>query len=335
MPITITADGAVVPVTLNGRTAQGVLDTGASHTVVDAAFARDSGLTSQAPVTVGGAFGSASGAIASEARLRIGDRAVTVTPIIVDLGASGLGAPVIIGADFFRAGPVRFDFGAGVLQMLGEIPAGHGDGHEIPLSRSSGAILQLPVQVDGEPVLLGLDTGSQTALTLPATARDHLGGSTWVTADISGWRIHGTRSAVLAIGSTEFSRVPASVNDEATDGLVGLPVLKRFDITLDMANARVWIAPLASAREPFPRDRLGLAMLPGARGLEVIHVALNSPASRAGFAVGDRIVRVGEEAVVEETAPRLLRIGQGPAGATLELETASGAVRSVELANYF
>lgn len=334
-PMTITADGAVVPITLHGRPTKGVLDTGASHTVVDAAFAREVGLPAQAPVAVGGAFGSVSGAISAGTRLQIAGRDVAVSPIVVDLGASGLGVPVIVGADFFRAGPVQFDFGANVLRMLGRIPAERIDGSEISLGRSSRAILQLSVQVDGNPILLGLDTGSQTALTLPAIAGDHRRESTWVTADITGWRIHAVRSASVRIGTTELSRVPASVIDEATDGLIGLPALSRFNITLDMANERIWLVPLPSASEPFPRDRLGLAMMPGERGLEVVHVAANSPALAAGFAVGDQIVKIEEEAVTEETAPRLRRAGRGPVGAVVKLETASGRVRSVELADYF
>jgi predicted aspartyl protease len=333
--MTITADGAVVPIILHGRQTTGVLDTGASHTVVDAAFAREVGLPAQEKVAVGGAFGNVSGAMSPETRMQIGERGVAVSPIVVDLSASGLSVPVIVGADFFRAGLVQFDFGASVLRMLGQIPVEHIDGYEIPLGRSSRAILQLSVQVDGNPILLGLDTGSQTALTLPAIAGDHRRESTWVTADITGWRVHTVRSASVTIGTTELSRVPASVIDEATDGLIGLPALSRFNITLDMANERIWFAPLPSASEPFPRDRLGLAMLPGERGLEVVHVAANSPALAAGFVVGDQIVKVEQEAVTEETTPRLRRIGRGPVGAVVKLEMASGAVRSVELADYF
>lgn len=335
VPMTITADGAVIPIVLHGRQTKGTLDTGASHTVIDAAFAREVGLFAREQVAVGGAFGNVSGAMSPETRLQIGERGVAVSPIVVDLSASGLSVPVIVGADFFRAGPVQFDFGANVLRMLGQIPVEHIDGYEIPLGRSSRAILQLSAQVDGNSVLLGVDTGSQTALTLPVMAGGDRRESTWVTADLSGWRVHTVRSASVTIGTTELSRVPASVIDEATDGLIGLPTLSRFNITLDMANERIWFAPLPSASEPFPRDRLGLAMLPAERELEVVHVAANSPALAAGFVVGDQIVKVEQEAVTEETTPRLRRIGRGPVGAVVKLETASGAVRSVELADYF
>lgn len=335
-PMTITADGAVVPIILHGRQTQGTLDTGASHTVVDAAFAREVGLLAQEPVVVGGAFGSVSGAMSHQTHLQIGGRGVAISPIVMDLSASGLGVPVIVGADFFRAGPVRFDFGANLFRMLEPPPAdGRIDGYEVPLGRSSRAILQLSVQVDGTPVLLGLDTGSQTALTLPAIAGGDRPKSTWVTADITGWRVHTVRSASVTIGGTELSRVPASVIDAATEGLIGLPALSRFNITLDMAHERIWFAPLPSVSQPFPRDRLGLAMIPGERGLAVVHVAANSPAWKAGFVVEDQIVEVDDEAVTDETASRLRRTGRGPVGAVVKLETASGAVRFVELADYF
>ncbi|RZJ46027.1 MAG: PDZ domain-containing protein [Brevundimonas sp.] len=102
-----------------------------------------------------------------------------------------------------------------------------------------------------------------------------------------------------------------------------------------MADERIWFAPLPSVSEPFPRDRLGLAMMPGDRRLEVVHVAANSPALAAGFVVGDQIVKVGGEAVTDETKSRLQRTGRGTVGTVVKLETASGAVRSVELADYF
>ena len=335
-PMTITADGAVVSLIVHGRQTRGTLDTGASHTVVDAAFAREVGLLAQEQVAVGGVFGGVDGAMSHQTHLQIGGRSVAISPIVVDLSASGLGVPVIVGADFFRAGPVQFDFGASVLRMLGPIPAGvRIDGYEVPLRRSSRAILQLSVQVDGSPVLLGLDTGSQTALTLPATAGGHRRESTWITADITGWRVHNVRSASVTIGTTELTQVPASVIDEAAEGLMGLPALSRFKITLDMADERIWFAPLPSVSEPFPRDRLGLAMMPGDRRLEVVHVAANSPALAAGFVVGDQIVKVGGEAVTDEATSRLQRTGRGTVGAVVKLETASGAVRSVELADYF
>ncbi|WP_304270979.1 retroviral-like aspartic protease family protein [Brevundimonas naejangsanensis] len=335
-PMTITADGAVVPIILHGRQTQGTLDTGASHTVVDAAFAREVGLLAQEPVAVGGAFGSLSGAMSHQTHLQIGGRGVAISPIVVDLSASGLGVPVIVGADFFRAGPVRFDFGANLFRMLEPTPAGGRiDGYEVPLGRSSRAILQLSAQVDGNPVLLGLDTGSQTALILPAIAGGDRPESTWVTADITGWRVHAVRSASVTIGGTELSRVPASVIDAATEGLIGLPALSRFNITLDMAHERIWFAPLPSVSQPFPRDRLGLAMIPGEQGLAVVHVAANSPAWKAGFVIEDQIVKVDDEAVTDETASRLRRTGRGPVGAVVKLETASGAVRFVELAEYF
>lgn len=129
--------------------------------------------------------------------------------------------------------------------------------------------------------------------------------------------------------------MPASVIDAATEGLIGLPALSRFNITLDMAHERIWFAPLPSVSQPFPRDRLGLAMIPGEQGLAVVHVAANSPAWKAGFVIEDQIVKVDDEAVTDETASRLRRTGRGPVGAVVKLETASGAVRFVELAEYF
>ena len=336
MLMTVTADGAVVPISLHGRQTHGTLDTGASHTVVDAAFAREVGLLPQEQVAVGGAFGSASGAMSQQTRLQIGGRTVVVSPIVMDLSASGLGVPVIVGADFFREGLVQFDFGANIFRVLEPRPAELMDGYEYPLRRSSRAILQLSVKVDGDPILLGLDTGSQTALTLPAILPDHRGReSTWVTADVTGWRVHAVQSASVTVGTTVLSGVPASVIDDATDGLIGLPVLSRFKITLDMAGERAWFAPLPSVIEPLPRDRLGLAMILGERGLEVVHVAANSPAAAAGFLVGDQIVKVDDEAVISAATPRIRRPGRGLVGTMVKLETASGTIRSVELADYF
>ena len=68
----------------------------------------------------------------------------------------------------------------------------------------------------------------------------------------------------------------------------------------------------------------------------LIHVAANSPAEKAGWAVGDRIVAVNGHSIdANYTRGELWQVRSRPAGTLVKLTMASGDVRELRLADYY
>lgn len=84
------------------------------------------------------------------------------------------------------------------------------------------------------------------------------------------------------------------------DALLGLDVLSRFDMYLDLRRDELWLRPNAWLDRPFEYVDVGLRFVPqrtAEDGLEVRSVQPNSAAETAAFAVGDRIQQFDGEPV--------------------------------------
>ena len=339
LPLHRTADGLVVDVKLNGRTVRAVLDTGASATVIDADLAQELGLTASRSVAVGGGGQTTIGKEAGDATLGIGPFTLTVRPLLMQFSTAGLEARAIVGRELFDAYAVELDFAASQIRILRREDLTLAAASALPLSPTGTAMLSVPIVVNGEAMNAALDLGSQTALTIPSSAKLNGGRrSTWVRSDMSGLHVYPvTVVDTLAVGRGALSQVPAIIEDHAQRpglALVGLPVLSRFKLTLDMGAHRIWLdGPLT--QEPFQRDRLGLALLEKGDGLTIVHVAANSPAEKAGFVVGQVIAKVDDKIVTRETASGFLRVGRSPVGRQVVIETRDGLRRALTAEDYY
>ncbi len=84
------------------------------------------------------------------------------------------------------------------------------------------------------------------------------------------------------------------------DALLGLDVLSRFDMYLDLRRDELWLRPNAWFDRPFEYVDVGLQFVPqrtADEGLEIRSVQQGSAAEKAGFAEGDRIQRLDGQPV--------------------------------------
>nr|WP_255326037.1 PDZ domain-containing protein [Sphingobium sp. 15-1] len=123
----------------------------------------------------------------------------------------------------------------------------------------------------------------------------------------------------------------------STVGNVGLPLIAQFDVVFDVTAGFVWLRPLGPRRRlPMLKDRSGLGLAASPTALTVVHVAANSPAEKAGWAVGDRIVAVNGHSIdANYTRGELWQVRSRPAGTLVKLTMASGDVRELRLADYY
>src|SRR5687768_9444104 len=107
----------IAPAKLNGHATEVLLDTGASATTLDRAYARSIGLPEGRKVTGRGAGGTVEAELVSGVTLEIGGmRFDNMTVAVMDLSlvSRGIGRPanVILGREFFNSAVVSIDWAA-------------------------------------------------------------------------------------------------------------------------------------------------------------------------------------------------------------------------------
>ena len=101
---------------------------------------------------------------------------------------------------------------------------------------------------------------------------------------------------------------------------LGGGVLRRFTVAFDYAAKQMYLAPNADFRRADAFDRSGLWLLAATDGLDVVDVAADSAALRAGLRPGDRISAIDGRAVDAGDLPGLRqRLREAAAGTTLAI----------------
>lgn len=133
--------------------------------------------------------------------------------------------------------------------------------------------------------------------------------------------------------------IPASLagtQSSTIAGDLGLPLLARFRLIIDYSHNWLYVIPYAdSIHEPFPKDRLGLWLNKKDTGLAVEFIAPDSPASSAGFKIGDKVAQIDGRTAQTWSEMTLADLRYRPNGSSLVFTMQDGSVRRVKLADYF
>jgi hypothetical protein len=225
----------------------------------------------------------------------------------------GLQLGGMLGVEFLERFVVQVDYGAGTVtivdpkrrDLVQRIEAG------TPITFTVyGHMPQIMGMADRRPVRLNIDTGSRSEIdfTSPFTASSGLDRQSAQAVNvINGWGVGGpTRSRLvrtrqLTLGPIAVHDVisglsqstSGSFSDEAYDGNVGSGLMKRFTVTFDYSQRRMYLQPNAHPDEDVGRfDRSGMWLNLGRGGMEVMDVASNGPADQGGLAVGDILTAI-------------------------------------------
>ena len=348
-------DTLLVPALDAGTRATAILDSGSGASIISTSFAARIGLSSEEQRTISGLSGKAPVRLVRDVEVSFGG-AVRRLPFIVtaDLSAAsaafGRSIDVILGEDMLRGSCIALDFANRRMAFAktGSF-AGGADWAASALGRGAKRELFVFASIEGRsPVPLMFDLGNSTALMLSSAyleAQGILQGRVTSTAAFGG--VEGIRQAKifmvrdLTIGNAEVLALPAlgianwlSVD---TVGNIGLPLIAQFDVMIDVTAGFVWFRrPPSRDRLPMLKDRSGLGLAGSADALTVVHVALSSPASAAGWVAGERIVAVnGRPIDPSYTHGSLWAWRFGTAGTVVNLELASGRTRELTLADYY
>lgn len=350
-----TGDTLLVSAQVRGVPARAVLDSGSGASIMSTALAAKLGLNNGERRMISGLSAKAPVLLVRDIDVQLARETRRLPFAVVgDLSSvsAAFGRPidVLLGADMFTGSCIALDFANRRMAVVksGTFLAGP-DWRAVALGRGAKQELFIRASVEGlSPVPLMIDLGSSAALMLSsAYARDQglLNGKLVSTAAIGG--VDGVRvndaftTQNINIEGLGVSNVPTlgmrAWLSTSTVGNVGLPLIAQFDVVFDVTAGFVWLRPLGPRRRlPMLKDRSGLGLAASPTALTVVHVAANSPAEKAGWAVGDRIVAVNGHSIdANYTRGELWQVRSRPAGTLVKLTMASGDVRELRLADYY
>jgi len=348
LPMQLDEVHASIEVTVNGRPARLLLDTGADQIVLSASAAKRLGLPVRSTGTPGS--GAAATYIAS-------------TTAIADLGAGAihrrkLTAYVVpfpeefvydgvLGTPFFATVLTTLDYQQRTVTLRSHAPLElSSDGVQIPMRIESGKVLVL-ASAAGVTGWFCVDTGAGNALTFftPAVKqyrlRDAFSPSVHTITGVSaGGYTRGTLVRVpnVTIGPFALNQVVAELSEAEQGafasaqyaGNLGGELWSRFKVTFDYASRQMSLTPNDALTRPFvgPRSGLAASLVDGV--IQAVDVVAGSPAAEAGLSIGDVIVAMNGTGTDARQVTRALHAAPGTR-VRLTVRDASGVEREVAL----
>ncbi|MCU6453294.1 aspartyl protease family protein [Sphingomonas sp. A2-49] len=350
-----TGDTLLVKARVAGSPVEAVLDSGSGASIIDLSLAQTLGLANVERRTISGLGGKAPVRLIRDVDVLFGNRTRRLPfAVVADLSALsaafGRRINMLLGADMFVENCIALDFGQRQFALMptGSFPGG-ADWTPVALGHGAKQELYVSASIGGSsPVPLMIDLGSSAALMLSSTYVDAHGltrGRATSTAALGG--VEGVATVdvfttpKLSIGGLSAENIPTLGNRNwlptSTVGNIGLPLIGQFDAIFDVTAGFVWLRPPASGhRLPMLKDRSGLGLTASPMGLDVVHVAANSPAAKDGWTAGNRIVAVnGFPIDADYTHGARWRWRFMPPGTVIKIKDQAGRDRQLKLADYY
>jgi predicted aspartyl protease len=311
--IRIINNAVLVPVEINGRHFNFLLDTGSDGSAINTSTAADLKLIPHETKKIQKNFRDLVVDVTVVASLKIGNAdfhhvelaEINLTPLSEALGAAVDG---VLGNDILEQFAFKLSYSrrtllVGPLARLGTL------GKSIRLRRSRGQFL-VSIALVSMPTELVLDTGTNSTNLSWKTWEDltHV----WTPKEIvEGIERAGnpTSQAILVclplvrLGSVTIKNQvvraqqksdAGSFSSEDFGGIVGSDVLQQFETTFDLQNNRMFLTPDTQYRsDPYRYVTIGIQIAKNATGaVQIMSVWKDSPAAHAGFKPGDLIKAV-------------------------------------------
>jgi hypothetical protein len=316
IPIRIINTTVLVPVKINNRSLNFLLDTGSEGSSIDPSTASKLGLATHGTERIQKNFRDLVVDFTQADPLTIGSKdfkqvkltEVTLAPISKALGivVDGILGTDILEKFTFKIGYSKRTLLMGPLAKLGVLGRSTG-------LRRSGNQFFISVTLISEPSELVLDTGTN-ATNLSWKTWRHLSGIWTPKQMVEGIARAGnpTSSAILvclpvvqlgnvilqdqAVRAQQRSDAGA-FSSEDFGGILGSDILQQFEITFDLINDKVFLKPdTGYKRDPYRYVTIGIQIAKDDQGaIQVMSVWKDSPAARVGFQPGDLIKAVDGE----------------------------------------
>lgn len=298
-----------------------VIDTGTNVSLIRRELARQLGLRTLGATNMQGIGGAVTvarflGRNVRLGELEVGDMVFADQTAELRIHRQAMGA---LSASMLTYADAELDFEALTWRMRPEGIATRPGYEMLPslIERARPGTGASPLFVDvafgGQNYRLQADTGSPAPLHLWPRAARRSGlwdsGRPFAPVRPGGIGGEGVRGRVMRVGEVGIGNLrfpnmlavienPRAASTHSGDGLIGLPLLQRMNLSTDVRRGRLWARINAL---PPPGERYGLSGLwvePGRDGLAVVEVSPGSPAADAGLQVGDAIPGVALDVFV-------------------------------------
>jgi predicted aspartyl protease len=350
VPLVPDDDHVVVEARIEGRQVLVMIDNGFSFTGVDKGFVKELGLDRATVATL------LNGSEATRMRgvmLELGPLRMSLSPGLVDLSepARIVEKPVkaILGMEMFNAAIVGIDFSASRLDLKRRQRfIGPPGARRVDLRPATGTKHEALITLNGLKVRAMVDLGYSSILAVSPQIAEKLAlpkdraRTTRVAAQFAGDSTVRRTWGLTSIDTVQFAGetmrdVPLDIAPTEGagpfaehDAVIGLPLLRRYDLVFDLPGLRLWATPTDRFNVPFHRRYTGLQTEPSARGtVMVIHVAPGSPAEAAGFRQFDILSQIDGAPI---SSQRLRDIAQGQ---TARFTYENGETRMLTGARYY
>lgn len=341
--------------TIDGRAANALLDTGFNRTVISRRWATAARLH----VVSGGTATAIGGTVAMGAvdgrTLAIGGLTKTGGRLgVLDLpdGATGGDNAIdaVIGGDLLRHYALDIDFAQRRFRLLpsGRLPFA---GHSAPLTIATRSGLYISeLRIDGarlRPMIV--DTGDGATLAISAEAWSIVGARAVPTTTTVSYSVAGpvqsdfTVLPEVAVGDATLRQAETMIEANGgfsarmgASGRIGAGFLQRFRVLLDPGAGRMVLAATADTDRAPLRSTSGLLLGTEQDRLRVLHVMRGSPAAAGGWKPGEEIC--GIDGTTVSAGYRTDPIAMWPAGnpgRVVRLRMCGGATRALTLARFY
>lgn len=241
---------------INSVPVSALLDSAAEMSFVDSNWAKANGLAAAGTDVAKGSGGTADVSFAEHVSIEaLGAHLDDTTIAVLDLSDISrrlVGRPVtfILGREIFDKQRLAIDIEAGSITATDRDNTP--PGISLPLTGARG-IESFPAHVNGQPIAADFDLGNGTDIMISTAMAEKLGllNDPSALETRKGGGIGGelvrkiVRLKTLEIGGVTFDNIEAAIdgNDSAGDLNVGVSVLRRFRITTDFEQRRIWLAP--------------------------------------------------------------------------------------------
>lgn len=341
--------------TVDGRPATAILDTGVSYSVLSRRFAERAALKVRPggnATAIGGVVDigwtpTATIAMGGLTR-RGGGLTVATLPAIATGSADAV--DLLVGRDLTGGFALDIDYAGRRFRLLpsGRLPF---RGFTAPLSISRDRLVYVSEITLGaarlRPMVVDIGDGSSVTVTAGGWANARLPGIRTTTAISFGLAgavtstigiVPTLRLGELTARNVEIRVEPAGGFSDSIEaaGRIGSGFLQNYRVLLDPTAGRMILSPVPHADQPPVRSTSGLLVGVARDRLKVLHVMQGGPAQAAGWKEGDMICAIDGQTIPADypTSP-LASWSAGTPGRTVTLRMCDGTERKLTLRDFY
>lgn len=330
----------LVPVQIEGRSLNFLLDTGSTASAIDPAVAEALGLMSQGKEEVLKNFRRIQADTVEVASLKLGKSSfnrVKLAEINLAPISGAVGTPVdgVLGADILEGFIFKVAYSRGLL-LVGTLDTVGPPGKAVPLRRTSGQFLikATLISVPGELVL---DTGTNSTNVSWKIWEDI--SRTWTPKNVVEGMVRAgnpTSSAIVVcmpevtVGGVTLKNLAiraqrrsdeGAFSAEDFNGILGSDILRQFEVTFDLQHDEVFLKNDPGYKpDPYRYTTVGIQIGKNVQGrYQIMSVWKDSPAAEGGLQAGDLLEAVNGDATEGLTPEQVSTRLHAKAGTTVKL----------------